>query len=585
MNATTLAAFALVFAAAFGIVRTWRDARPRRALRIALQLATAALLGLCLFPPRSPVDFAVGELVVLTPGATTAQLAAVPAADGVVALPGAAAGRAIERAPDLGTALRRHPDARRLHVVGGGLPARDRDAARGLAIRFDAAPLPRGVVELDAPRAVRAGNAWRIEGRVEGAPGARMTLRDPSAAVAASTTADAQGRFALETFAKGEGSATFTLKAEGSDGAPLDEIVLPLVMQAGSPVRVLLLAAAPDAESKYLRRWAVDAGVEIDSRIGLSEGIGMTEGAPGVDAAMLAETDVAIVDERAWAALGPAQKDALRAAVDDGLGLLLRMTSMPPPAVVEDWAALGFRVDAVDGTAAPVALDRALALATAGFAFTRAALDLQAVDATPLLRADDGTLLAAWRAQGRGRVAAWTLLDAYRLRLQGDGARHAALWSDVLATLARPRAAPQPSIGADGTDARVDRRIALCGIDAGDHVDPPQGDAVPLEVVDRDGRACAGYWPAMPGWHVLVSNGARHPFHVRGVGEAGALAAAADAAATRALAGDPAGTPSASASREVAWPRWPFFLAWLAAAALLWALERTRTGSVTAGGR
>lgn len=580
MNATTLAILVLVLATAFGIVRTWRDARPRRTLRIVLQLAAATLLGLCLFPPRSAVEFAAGELVVLTPGATTAQLAAAATGD-VVALPGVDAARAIERVPDLGTALRRHVDARHLRIVGGGLPARDRDAARGLAIRFEAAPLPRGVVELDAPRVVRAGNAWRIEGRIEGAPGARLTLRDPSAAIVASTTADAQGRFALEAFAKGEGTAMFTLRAEGGDGASLDEIGLPLVTQAGSPVRVLLLAAAPDAESKYLRRWAVDAGVQLDSRIGLSEGIGMTEGTPVVDAATLAQTDVAIVDERAWAALAPAQKDALRAAVDGGLGLLLRATSMPAPAVAEDWNALGVRVSAIEGTAAPVALDRALGLESGALTFTRAALDLQLRDATPMLRADDGTVLVAWRVQGRGRIAVSSLLDAFRLRLQGEGARHAALWSDTLATLARASAGMPPSIDVDTAGARVDRRMSVCGVVDGDRIEAPDGQTVPLDVVARDGRACAAYWPALPGWHALVANGERWPFHVRAAGEARALDAADDARATRALADSGRDAGIASAMRDVAWPRWPFFLAWLAATALLWVLERARFGTAT----
>ena len=148
MNATTLAILVLALAAAFGSARSWRDGRPRRAARIALQLVAALLLGLCLFPPTSRERLRDGELVVLTPRATPAQLAATPAGTDDVALPGVDAARAVERVPDLGTALRRHPDVRRLRIVGGGLPARDRDAARGIAAEFDAVPLPRGLVEL-----------------------------------------------------------------------------------------------------------------------------------------------------------------------------------------------------------------------------------------------------------------------------------------------------------------------------------------------------------------------------------------------------------------------------------------------------
>jgi len=573
MNLATLAILALVLAAAVGVVRSGRDGQRWRALRVALQLVAALLLGLCLFPPTTHERYAAGELVVLTPRATPAQLAATPPGTEVVALPGVDAARTVERVPDLGTALRHHPDVRRLRVVGGGLPVRDRDAARGLDVQFDAAPLPRGLVELDAPRVVRAGNAWRIAGRVEGAPAARVTLRDPSAAVVASATTDEQGRFTLDAFAKGEGTAMFALGIGAADGTPVDEVAVPLVVDAGVPLRVLLLAGAPDAELKYLRRWAVDAGVALDSRVGLSEGVALNEGASLVDAPTLAKTDVAIVDERAWAALSPTQTDALRDAVDNGLGLLLRVTSMPPPAVADDWAALGFRLRVTDAAPKPLALDHALGLAAGRLAFTRAPLDVQAQDAAPLLRADDGAVLASWRAQGQGRVAVWTLADAFRLRLTGESARHASLWSGTLATLARARGAAQPIIDAD---ARVDRRMALCGIDADASVEPPRGDAVPLDVVGHAARRCAAYWPAVAGWHALLSNGTRWPFHVRAPDEALALAAADNAAATRTLADARAAGAVAAASRDVAWPRWPFFLAWLAVVALLWTLERAR---------
>jgi len=578
MNPAVVAVVLLVLAAFAGIAGSWRDARPGRAWRSVLQLVAPALLALCLFPPRSPVALRSGELVVLAPGATPAQLAALSPAASVVALPGVDAAPAIERVPDLGTALRRHADVRRLHVVGGGLPARDRDAARGLALRFDAAPSPRGVVELEAPRVVGAGAAWRVAGRVEGAPGARVALRDPSGAIAAATVVDAEGRFALPAHAKGEGTARFGLKVEAADGALVDGFEVPLVVRAGAPMRVLLLAGAPDAELKYLRRWAVDAGLALDSRIGLSEGVALNEGAPRLDAEALAATDLVIVDERSWATLAPEQKDALRSAVDGGLGLLLRATAPPSPPVAADWAALGFRLRALEATPKPVLLDRALALA-GGPALARAAVDLDADDAAPLLRADDGTLLGAWRAQGEGRVAAWTLADAYRLRLQGEAVRHAALWSEVFATLARARGTPSPSFDAD---ARVDRRSVVCGVAAGDRIEPPRADAVPLAV---DARGCAAYWPASAGWHVLVSGGARHPFHVRANGEAVALDAAGDVAATRALAGDGGDEGAAVARREVAWPRWPFFLAWLAVVGVLWALERARRGRAPGPGR
>jgi hypothetical protein len=568
MNAAAWTVAVLAAAFAFGAARSVRDGRAWRGWRIALQLVVAVLLWLCLFPPSTQQRFLRGELVVLTPGATPAQLSALHEAGDVVALPGVEADRAIERTPDLATALRRHPDVRRLRIVGAGLPSRDRDAARGLVGAFVESPLPRGLVELDAPRSVRAGNAWRVGGRVEGAVQARVELRDPSAAVVAAANVDEQGRFALDAFARDEGSALFALRVQDEHGARIDEATLPMVVRRGEPLRLLLLAAAPDAELKYLRRWAVDAGLRIDSRLALSEGVALTEGAPALDDDALRAADVAIIDERAWAALTIAQKKSLRSAVDDGMGLLLRVTGALAPEVADDWAALGFRVEPAADESTRVRLGRAFGPGGTGPAFARQAISVQAPDATALLRDDDAVPLALWRAQARGRVGLWWLADSWRLALSGERARHANVWSNTLATLARARASGEPRIP---RDLRVDERAVLCGIADGDRVEDASGAGVAL-LVDAD-STCAAWWPRHAGRHMLSSAHAQWPLEVLASDDASPLAIAARQRATRALLGSlDAGAESA---RATPLPRWPFFLAWLAAVAMLWTLERT----------
>ncbi|HEU4663934.1 MAG TPA: Ig-like domain-containing protein [Dokdonella sp.] len=579
MNAIGVAAFLLVAATAFGVWRTVRDARARRGVRIALQFAAALALWLCLDPPVTHEAHRGGELVVLTPGATLAQLAALGRGDDVVALPGVEAPRAIERVPDLAAALRRHADATRLRVVGGGLPARDRDAARGRVAAFDAAPLPRGIVALDAPRDALAGHVVRIDGRVEGAPGARIDVLDPAGAVVASALADAQGAFSLAAQARVAGSLSLRLRASEASGNRIDDVEVPVSVRAGDPLALLVLAGAPDAELKYLRRWAVDAGVRLDSRVALSDGVALVEGGAALDATTLAATDVVLVDERAWAALGAASKAALLRAVDDGLGLLLRATGPLPADVARDWAELGFDVRASAQVPAAVALESESGSAGSRLALARRPIDVHASDAAPLLRANDGASVAAWRVQGRGRVGLWWLDDAFRLALAGERARYGSLWSDAFATLARARASASPRLP---REARGDERAVFCGVSPDAAVESPSGRRTPLAVVDEAGERCAAYWPAEAGWHALVEGDRRRAFHVRARDEAAALAAAAARDATRALVGPR--DDAAMDMRAVALPRWPFFLAWLALVAALWLVERAVRAEATAAG-
>lgn len=570
MNAPLVVAIVLAIATLLGVARTWRAHPPRMALRCVVQIAVAIALYLCLFPPTTAERFARGELVVLAPGATATQIDA--AHGDVVALPGVDAPRAIERVPDLATALRHHADARSLRIVGGGLPARDRDAARGLVAAFDAAPLPRGIVELDAPAIVPAGSLWRVQGRVEGVANGRAELRDPSGTVAASSVLDGDGRFALVTSAKAPGAARFSLRVRDANGERVDDIDVPLVAHEGTAPRVLLFAGAPDAQLKYLRRWAADAGIALDSRIGLSEGVALTEGAANLDAAAFANADLVVIDERAWAMLDAAQKDALRAAVRDGLGLLLRAAGPIPDTVAQDWKTFGFDAHATE-SAHEVSLDRALGLVDSRLTFTPLPLAIVANDASPLLRADDGTPLALSRALGRGRIGIAWFTDEWRATLAGHRAAYAALWSGIVTQLARARGADAPALP---VNARVGERVVFCNAADGDAVEDANGRRTTLFVeVDQSGARCAAFWPRDAGWHALVHGSDRSSFFVRDASAATALARASDAHATRALLG--ASTQDfPQATRKVPRPRWPLYLAFLVLAARLWWMERAR---------
>jgi hypothetical protein len=246
-----------------------------------------------------------------------------------------------------------------------------------------------------------------------------------------------------------------------------------------------------------------------------------------------------------------------------------------PPEVADEWRRLGFDVHAAD-----IAQSVALAREGAGepVRLTRLASAVDADRAVPLLRADDGSALALWRSEGHGRIAVWWLADSFRLALAGDAGTFGSLWSDAIATVARADGAALPTLP---TEARVDRRSVICGLADGAYVERPDATHAPLMIDATASQRCAAYWPAEAGWHTLVSGGTRWPFPVRAAGEAAALSAARDADATRALAGAHA-AESATATRQVPAPRWPFFIAWLIAAAGLWWLERRRVDAVEA---
>ena len=586
------------------VLREWRGdplqrARPwRTAVLVAAQPVCAALLYLTLVPPL--VEREAGTLIVLTAGAPAPPFGE-PQSGSTVALPEAPVHAGVQREPDLATALRRRPGTRRIEVVGHGLEARDLDAARGLAIGFDAAALPRGLVELEPPTDVAPGAAFEVAGRVHDVPGGFAELFDPATRRVDRVALDAHGRFEMSGTARVEGVAEFSVRIRDARERIVEDVTLPVVVSGHAPARVLVLAGAPGPELKFLRRWAQDAGLPMHTRIAAGGDMVLGDAPLAINAATLARFDLVLLDERSLAGLGGAQQAALLDAVRGGLGVLVRVSAALGDGDRQRLRALGWAVDRGAETAAfrlPGATrgaeaERARigpgspdAPVTGGVVDEVPVLSRRALrvagDPAALLRDASGVAVAAWRAEGRGRVAVWTPTDTYRLVLAGRRDLHAELWSHAVAVLSR--AQPRPAIRVVG-EAREGERLALCGLTGQAQVTSPTGEVVEALIDPITGaRRCAAVWPRSGGWHRVHGGESAAVFRVRGADEARGLRLHALQAATHRLASEPVrgsapaasvdGAPSTSPAS-----RWPWFLAWLLASAALWWFERSRLGA------
>lgn len=529
----------------------------RVALLAGMQPLCAALLYLTLVPPA--ISGSAATLVVAT--AHAPRLAG--AADPIVALPEAPAVPAAERVPDLATALRRHPGTTRLRVVGDGLEARDRTGLQGLTLAFDPPRDPRGLVRLDAPAPAAPGGAFRLSGRVAGVPGGRVDLLDPAGTIVDRRPLSPAGDFLLAGTARVPGVALLRVRVRASDKAVVEEASVPFRTTDDAQPRLLLLAGAPGPETKYLRRWATDAGLVVTARITAGGGTVLGDAAPALDAATLARIDVAIVDERSWSGLGSTQRAAMAAAVRSGMGLVVRITGPVSGETRRDWRALGLSIGNAAATAPAPLADGVPAL-------TRRVV-APAPNAVPAWRDARGAILSDWRAAGRGRVALWRVDNAFALVLSGNRDRYGNAWGETLAAVARARTAPavdMPPLPHTG------ERMALCGIGRGARIDFPGDDAV--LAIDPASGACAGYWPQRAGWHDLIDRGATQPFYVYPADALPGVRAHDRIEATAALRRATA-SPVPHATRERG-ESWPWFLALLAALGALWWIERARWG-------
>jgi hypothetical protein len=555
---------------------------------VALNIAAAALLYLTLAPPD--VGLRSGRLVALTAGASADP--AQEAGDILVTLPEGPQDGPAERVPDLATALRRHPEVRTVQILGEGLTGRDQGAIdRPLDYVAPPAP-PRGLTALSLPRPVAPGSAFVVSGGVGAVTSGTVELVDPADTVVARTPVTSGGRFALSGAARAAGLALFELRVKDAQGEVIERIEVPVEVRDQPAPRVQVLAGAPGPETRFLRRWAEEAGIDLSVQLSLGAGVTLTAAPAPVTADSLSEIDLLVIDERRWETLSAGERGAVRAAVAGGMGLLLRPTGPLSDATRRDWAALGASLSGGENTR-PLILEGAEpgsppAPSSAGGANedTTAALELTrrdfrhgGADAVTLLTDADGVALATWRPYAGGRVGVWVVADSYGLVLTGQGDRYGELWSRMFGTLGRPE-------GEDGAAlrgvARAGERATLCGVIEGSQVIAPDGRRTTPVVDPRAGPGpCAAFWPTLSGWHT-VSTGDRGEsvVYVHPAEATPSLIAAERRQATSDLAASLRATEAGSGSREGPGSPWPWFLGLIVILGGLWWLERQRPAEI-----
>jgi hypothetical protein len=501
------------------------------------------------------------SLVVLTAGWRSA--AAANLSGQRIALPEAEPAASAERAPDLATALRRHPQITLLHILGHGLEARDRDAAHGFQIDFIPAPLPAGLVALHVPSRVAVGNALRVRGRVQGVDAGTVELLDPGNQRVQRSPLARDGWFEMQMAVREAGLTAYTLRVLDVAGTLQDSVPLPMEVVTATPLRLLVLAGAPNPELKYLRRWAKDAGIAMHTRIAVGGGSALGDAPIALTDDSLRAFDLVLLDTRSLQALPASEVRALTLAIHKGLGVLLQLDAAPAPALRARLREWGFALATGDAT-------QTISLAAGLPALSSYRVTDSTTTSARLLSDTDGQPLGLWRALGRGRVGLLPISETYPLVLQGMGERHAQLWSEITATLARSQeSAPllPPS-----APAWVGERVIVCAlpaITAAATLAPQHSD--PTAATGR----CIAEWPQRAGWQRLQQ--IAQPLHYFALPQRTALAwrLSLRQQATRQLALQSTHAPT---RRGQAMPQrgraWPWLAAWLVLAAAAWICER-----------
>lgn len=524
-----LAAACLVLGLGLLLTAGHRPDRRRLVLRLLASLLAPLALWYTAFPPLRAVPAARAEAIVLTPGYQPDTLRQLLRRLGAGTPVWAYGTPAPARAKTLGSLLKltgQRPALRRVHVLGEGLAANELPALGKLAVVPHAAPAYAGIQAAGWPQHLTLGQRFEVEGTVAGASPTWVSLHAEGVGRDSVRLPGGAGFFRLSYQPKVAGLARYALHLR-REGQPATAEPLPLEIAPATLPPVLLLAAVPGFEFKFLKNNLAAAGRAVALRTTVSRGLVQTEflnqPAQPLDRltpSLLARYAVVVADAATLASLPTAESQTLRAAVQQGrLGLVVVADAAALPAAVPARADFVVQPLPTAGAAAqplswPEAPSAARALVPARL---RPGGALQ-----PLITAPGGAVVAASRRVGLGATVVSVVPETFRWALQGQTAAYTSFWSQLL-TAATPPPAPAATWLALSRWPRPQQPLTL-RLAGPQPASPPTvqplagGPAVALALA-QDTRlpewSTAQYWPATAGWHQVRGPGrTAHSFYV-----------------------------------------------------------------------
>ena len=575
-------------------VLAWRRPNQRqRGFRVLASIAASLALWLLAFPPMRQVPTVRARAILLTDGYapdTLQKLLRRLGTGTAVWYYGSATPPAkARRLPSLLTLAEQQPTLRRLELLGRGLPAAELPLLGKMQVQWHAGEMFNGIRTALWPQKLTLGDMLRVEGSVvpdaKKAPAwvclrAAGTIRDSVQLPAGG------GAFQLHYRPKTAGLVVYEVLLRRS-GQPLVSEPVPVEITTPQLPAVLLLAASPSFEFKFLKSYLAEAHYPVALRTAVSRGLVQTDAVNQPAATLdrltptvLARYSVVVADAATMAGSSGAEAQALQAAVKAGrLGLLVLADAAPLP------RATPARADfVVLPRAAAQAVSQSLTWPDAP-AEARAALPahLQMGAALrPLVTGPGAALVAARRRFGLGFVVVSVVPETFQWGLQGHLPVYTSFWNRLLTAVVPPATlAASWHVGARWPRLHEPLTLHLTAPlpAANPTVSALKGGPVMHLALRQDTRlpewSTAQFWPTLAGWHQVKGPGSTmHSFYVY---DAAAWQGPEGEQRQLALAQRPAPTTTVAVSAVTVAEPWPaswFLVLFLLAAGYLWLEEK-----------
>ncbi len=257
---------------------------------------------------------------------------------------------------------------------------------------------------------------------------------------------NSQRQFSLATMPKQYGRGIYFISAISKKDT-IEKQPVAVQVQEPKQLRILLLAASPDFENKFLRNWLAEKGYPVFVRTAISKNKFSKEflnmaplSADRITTAMLDKFDVIVADALELASISKGELGILRSyVIQKKKGLVIKADSARSafyatqfPLVRADSATHEVNLSMADSSVKlpPLTIDQTHIIKPQN-------------GSRPLLRDRQNRSFVSSALYGSGKIVLSTLSNTFTWALSGNSESYQAVWSEILNTAASKESSPE----------------------------------------------------------------------------------------------------------------------------------------------
>ncbi|ALL06674.1 hypothetical protein AQ505_14915 [Pedobacter sp. PACM 27299] len=430
----------------------------------------------------------------------------------------------VQFVPDLEYFLKSNPDLQVIHIFGKGLSTEQLQLLKGKQLSFHPGPAVDGLTALSWNGQLTPSSELVLQGTYQHTGGeASKLLLEGLGTKLDSITLTEKGlqTFTLKAIPQQSGKAVFRMIGlKGKD--TLFTGPVPIEIKASNPVKVLMLASNPDFEYKFLKNWLFEKKYPLIFRSRISKDKYSTDflntdikELHAITPALLKKMDLLILDEEELEQLSGAERSNIKQALDNGLGLFIRVSSVKSGLGIAAGNSL-YESESLKNKPLNAGFTNHGAILSA-LPFEQLLFLKSGNDDQPLFQEVGGKILVNSQLYGMGRQTVSVLSATYQWMLNGAAGDYAQFWSAMVNKTARPAEAKERWTISPGSP-QVGETVAIT-------ISLPQGGLVPafktagLMMSPLQNRELAtqwqlNTWAGQSGWNTLQIADLNDSFYV-----------------------------------------------------------------------